>query len=86
MVRVLLVEKSVYEVRERREATSMMGLGSWRMARTKISIRRGSNCVPAQRKLVFDPVHIADGIELSDDPLPAVRSAVYSISYKRRNA
>jgi len=38
-----------------------------------------------QRKLIFDPVRLADGIELSDDPLPAARSAVYSISYARRN-
>jgi len=39
----------------------------------------------AQRRLIFDPVHLADGIELSTDPLPAARSAVYSISYARRN-
>jgi catalase len=36
----------------------------------------------AQRRLIFD---LADGIELSADPLPAARSAVYSISYARRN-
>jgi catalase len=39
----------------------------------------------AQRKLIFDPTALVDGIELSNDPLPAARSAVYSISYKRRN-
>jgi catalase len=39
----------------------------------------------AQRKLIFDPTHLPDGIELSDDPLPAARSAAYAISYKRRN-
>jgi catalase len=38
-----------------------------------------------QRKLIFDPVRLADGIELSNDPLPPARSAVYSISYSRRN-
>ncbi|HEY0257735.1 MAG TPA: catalase family peroxidase [Candidatus Methylacidiphilales bacterium] len=38
-----------------------------------------------QRSLIFDPVRLTDGIELSDDPLPAVRSGVYSVSYRRRN-
>jgi catalase len=40
----------------------------------------------AQRRLIFDPVRVTDGIELSDDPLPPARSTVYSISYARRNA
>jgi catalase len=40
----------------------------------------------AERRLVFDPARLVDGIELSDDPLPAVRSAVYAISYRRRHA
>jgi len=40
----------------------------------------------AERRLIFDPARLVDGIELSDDPLPAVRSAVYAISYRRRNA
>jgi catalase len=39
----------------------------------------------AQRRLIYDPIHLADGISLSSDPLPAARSAVYSISYARRN-
>jgi catalase len=39
----------------------------------------------AQRRLIFDPVHLADGIALSSDPLPLARSAIYSVSYKRRN-
>lgn len=40
----------------------------------------------AQKKLIFDPANLTDGIALSSDPLPAARSAVYSIAYKRRNA
>jgi catalase len=40
----------------------------------------------AERRLVFDPAKLVDGIELSDDQLPAVRSAVYAVSYRRRNA
>ena len=39
----------------------------------------------AQRRLIFDPIALVDGIELSNDPLPLARSAIYSISYKRRN-
>jgi catalase len=39
-----------------------------------------------QRRMVFDPANLIDGIELSNDPLPAARSAIYSIAYQRRNA
>lgn len=38
----------------------------------------------AERALIYDPTHLTDGIELSDDPLPAFRSQVYSISFARR--
>jgi catalase len=38
----------------------------------------------AERKLVFDPTHLTDGIELPDDPLPALRARVYSLSAKHR--
>lgn len=34
--------------------------------------------------LVFDPTRVVDGIELSDDPLPSLRSRAYSISVERR--
>ena len=40
----------------------------------------------AERRLIFDPTRLVDGIELSSDPLLLVRSAVYAISYRRRNA
>jgi catalase len=40
----------------------------------------------AQRALGFDPIRLTDGIELSDDPLPALRSSVYMLSRIRRNA
>ena len=33
-----------------------------------------------ERGLIFDPTHLTDGIELSDDPLPALRARVYSLS------
>jgi len=38
-----------------------------------------------ERRLVFDPTNLTDGIELSDDPFPPVRSAGYSISFERRS-
>jgi len=38
----------------------------------------------AQKALAFDPTLLTDGIELSDDPLPAIRSDVYGISAMHR--
>ena len=38
----------------------------------------------AERELVYDPTHLTEGIELSDDPLPALRARVYSLSAMRR--
>jgi catalase len=40
----------------------------------------------AQRALAFDPLHLVDGIEASDDPLLEVRSAVYAVSRRRRKS
>lgn len=37
-----------------------------------------------QKDLLFLPTHLADGIELSDDTMPLVRSAVYGIAFARR--
>jgi catalase len=39
-----------------------------------------------EKALIFDPTHLTDGIELSDDPLPAFRAQVYSISFARRQS
>ncbi len=41
--------------------------------------------VAAERELAFDPTHLIDGIELSDDPLPPLRSRVYSYSVAGRH-
>lgn len=38
----------------------------------------------AERKLAFDPTRLVDGIELSDDPLPVLRSHVYAYSVAGR--
>ena len=40
----------------------------------------GPNSAEAQKALAFDPTQLTDGIELSDDPLPALRSRVYRLS------
>jgi catalase len=40
--------------------------------------------VAAGRDLAFDPTNLIDGIELSDDPLPALRSHVYAYSVAGR--
>jgi catalase len=39
----------------------------------------------AERKLLFLPTNLTPGIELSDDPLPSVRTAAYGVSFARRN-
>jgi catalase len=38
----------------------------------------------AQRTLAFSPVYLTEGIQLSDDPLPQLRSAVYALSTQHR--
>ena len=43
------------------------------------------NNVEAQKKLLFLPTNLTPGIELSDDPLPSVRSAAYGVSFGRRS-
>jgi catalase len=39
----------------------------------------------AEKKLLFMPTSLTDGIELSDDPLPSARAATYAVSFARRN-
>jgi catalase len=38
-----------------------------------------------ERRIVFDPANLTDGINLSDDPILLARSAAYSISYDHRS-
>ena len=45
---------------------------------TITTVDPNSNAV--QKALTFDPTRLTDGIELSDDPLPALRSRVYRLS------
>lgn len=44
------------------------------------------NSAATERGMIYDPTHLTDGIELSDDPLPAFRAQVYSISFARRQS
>jgi catalase len=38
----------------------------------------------AEKALVFFPTTLTDGIELSDDPLPSLRTSVYALSFAHR--
>jgi catalase len=37
-----------------------------------------------QRSLAFSPIYLTDGIQLSDDPFPPLRAAVYALSVQHR--
>jgi catalase len=39
-----------------------------------------------QREIIFDPMHLVDGIDGSGDPLIQARSEIYAVSYRRRHA
>jgi catalase len=43
-----------------------------------------ADSLEAQKKLLFLPTHLIDGIEVSDDRLPVVRSEVYALAFARR--
>jgi catalase len=44
-----------------------------------------ADSVEAQKKLLFMPTALTDGIELSDDTLPIVRAGAYAVSFSRRS-
>jgi catalase len=48
-----------------------------------ISITSGS--AAAEKALAFFPTSLTDGIELSDDPFPALRTSVYALSAAHRH-
>jgi catalase len=43
------------------------------------------NSAEAQKKLLFLPGQLTDGIEQSDDPLIDIRNEAYAVSFSRRN-
>ena len=47
--------------------------------------RVAADSLQAEKKLLFMPTSLTDGIELSDDPLPAARAAAYAVSFARRS-
>jgi catalase len=48
-------------------------------------IKRVIDSDAVQRALAFDPGRLTDGIEPTEDPLIATRSAVYAIAAQRRS-
>src|SRR5579862_244923 len=42
------------------------------------------NNAALEKSLAFNPIYLCDGITLSDDPLPVIRSAVYALSVAHR--
>ena len=65
---------------------------SWPEERSEVELgtpsitSRVTDSAVTERQMIFDPPRLVGGIELSGDPLPAARSAVYAISYRCRNA
>ena len=63
----------------------------WPASRTLADIgtitltKADANSLDAQKKLVFLPNNLQDGIEPSDDPLIDTRSEAYAISFSRRS-
>jgi len=43
-----------------------------------------ADTLEAQKKILFLPNHLTDGIEISDDRLPVIRSEVYALAFARR--
>jgi catalase len=39
----------------------------------------------AQKKLLFLPTNLIDGIDASDDPIIPIRGGAYAVSFSRRN-
>ena len=63
----------------------------WPADRTMVELGRlevtsiSATSAADERRLVFDPTNLTDGIDLSADPIPVARSAAYSISYDQRS-
>ncbi len=49
-------------------------------------ISQVADSAASESGILFDPASLVNGIELSDDPLPAARSALYAIAFRRRSA
>jgi catalase len=47
--------------------------------------RAVADSATAEKALLFLPTNVPDGIELSDDPLPDIRTQAYAVSFGRRS-
>jgi catalase len=78
----------IAEARDRSDDSSVI----WPDDRKKIELGTitltsvAADSAVAENSLAFDPARLIDGIELSDDPLPALRSQAYAISVARRRS
>ncbi|HKW41783.1 MAG TPA: hypothetical protein VJN39_11095 [Gemmatimonadales bacterium] len=45
----------------------------------------GPNNDELHRSLMFNPIYLTSGIELSDDPMVPLRSAMYALSVAHRH-
>ena len=68
------------------DATRLWPADRPRVALGRLEITRVSPAgAEEERRLIFDPTNLTDGIALSGDPILLARSAAYSISYERRS-
>jgi catalase len=68
------------------DVTSLWPADRPRVELGRLEIARISpTSIADERRLVFDPTNVTDGIDLSADPILLARSAAYSISYDRRS-
>ena len=49
-----------------------------------LTLDRPADTLEVQKKLLFLPTRLTDGIELSDDRLPVIRAGAYALSFARR--
>ena len=47
--------------------------------------KTATNSAEAEKKLLYMPNQLTDGIEESDDPMIGIRSGAYAVSFSRRN-
>ena len=49
-----------------------------------LTLDQPADTLEVQKKLLFLPTRLPDGIELSDDRLPVIRAGAYALSFARR--
>jgi len=51
-----------------------------------LTLDQPADTLEVQKKLLFLPTRLTDGIELSDDRLPVIRAGAYALSFARRGS